>query len=159
MEWVISVCSVVVFNVLITLILPSGKLNTYVSFILSILLVFVMIRPIFSIDISKIFDQVASTNNIIIDYDFLSYINQLKAQEKEEDCIKLLNSEGYEVEKITIEYNKENYEEFDIKKVKIFLNYEVINSNISHIDINDGIKTLISKYLETDKGVVYVITE
>lgn len=157
-EWVISVSSVVVFNVLITLILPSGKLSNYISFILAILFVFVMVKPIFSFDVGEIFNNTTSIDNIDINYEFLSYTNQLKAKNKEENCIKILEDRGYDVQCAKIDYDKDNYEHLVIKKVEIFLNIEVINSNNSHIDINDEIKTLVSKYLDIDKGVIHVIS-
>lgn len=156
-EYVVSIGSTVLLVSIISLIMPSGKLYNFVSYILSILLIFSIIKPLFNLTIKEFnFDNITE-NSINIDEEYIDYTLYLRANEVSKNCIELLSNENILASKIEIIYDSTNYHDYSIKNVKVFLSREVIYPDNSNIDIIARTKTLLSKFLNVNEGVIEII--
>ncbi|MBQ7340142.1 MAG: hypothetical protein IJW43_04755 [Clostridia bacterium] len=156
-EYVVSVGSTVLFISIITLILPSGKIFNFISYILSILLIFSVIKPIFNLNIEDLNLSNNANFSIVLDEEYVDYTMYLRAEEKSKECMEILLNENIKADKIEIVYDSANIQDFSIKNVKVFLSSEVIYPNDSNIDIIVRIKTLLSKLLGVSEGVIKII--
>ena len=156
-EYVVSIGSTILLISIITLVLPNGRLYNFVSYILSILLIFSIIKPLLNLTIKEInLDSVLEVS-ISIDEEYVDYTMHLKANETSKRCVELLSNENIFASKIEIIYDSTNYQNFSIKNVKVFLSREVIYPNNSNIDIIARIKTLLSKFLNVNEGVIEIV--
>ena len=155
--YVVSIGSTVLLISIITLVIPSGKLYNFVSYILSILLIFSIIKPLFNLSIKEFnFANLVETS-INIDEEYVDYTLYLRANELSKYCINLLSNENVIATKIEINYDSTNYRDFSIKNVKVFLCREVIYPDNSNIDIIARTKTLLSNFLNVNEGVIEII--
>ena len=157
-DWILSIGTIIIITTLILIILPEGKMGDYVKGMLSILIISVIIKPMFTIvdssyDIKEVFNQ----NVIVLQDDFLDFTNDKKVQNMTEKCIKIIEEIGIEDGFINIDYFVGENNQIVIKEIKVDLRNSVIISNKEHIDIIEDIKTVISKYLnvQSDRVVIY----
>ncbi len=155
--WVINVGTVIVITTVAGFLVPDGKLGKYVKGIFSLLVLLVMIKPIFSINIDEIeFSDLFSGKEISYQEDYLDYIyskNNANCQEKVNNLLKNISVENADVK---IYHLITNDYEFQISKVTINLKNAVINSDKEHIDIIDEIKKSVSNSLSIDYNSVEV---
>ena len=155
-EWVVSVGAVVILSVMINILTPDGRLSGIIAVILSISIVFVIIKPINGIDLSNDFEFSFNEKEIVVDYEYAKYLNGLRCENVINQCKKALIKQGYSVVNVEIIYDEEDFSQLSIKNVKVILSNEVINSGTEHIDIIDKVKTLLSSLLAVNKGVIDV---
>ena len=155
-DWIISVCFSILLVSMISFILPNGKLSKFINYILSIVLIFVFVKPIFNVD-NNFLEQLHNSDFAIsYDENYLSFSNQFKAKEGEKAIENMLIKEKIYEPTVEIMFDEGDLVQFKIKKVNIFLSEQVINSNSEHIDIIVRVKTLISEYLSINEGDVNV---
>ena len=155
-EWVFNVSVVIILTIIISILMPEGKLTGIINLVLSISIVFIIIKPLNSLEITNVFDDVSFVQDMNIDYSFAEFSNYLRGENIKNICKKTLNNEGYSVNNIELTYDENEFSHFVIKSVKINLSNEGINSNNTHIDIIEKIKNTLSNLLAVDKEVVKV---
>ena len=156
-DWIISVITVVLITSIICLILPQGKMGKYVKNIFSILTMLVIIKPIISLKEKDFnFEQAISANNIVLQHDYIEYINNKRIDEYKENCLKIIENKGVKNSMVSIDYLIEENENIKITYVQINLQNSVIISDKQHIDIKEEMITDIATYLNVKKSVVTI---
>lgn len=154
-EWVVSVGLVILISTLISLLVPDGRLTSIVGVILSVTVVFTLVKPMENSDFN--FEIPSINTSIEIDYSYAEHSNYLKSNYYSTQCVNLLKNEGVDNAEIVIDYQVDEFRLFKINFVRVFLSKEVINSDGEHIDIIDKVKTIISKNLNIEKDLILVI--
>ena len=157
-EWIVSVVAVVFIVSISSYIVPEGKIGSYIKGIFAFLLIFVIIKPIFSINNNDFNLQslTASSANIEVQTDYLDYVYYKKYQNLATDCIKSLRQIGVENASIDIKYFIDGNKVFVLEKIIINLQNAVMNTNKEHIDIIEEIRTAVSTLLKIDKKLVII---
>ncbi|MEG1527737.1 MAG: stage III sporulation protein AF [Clostridia bacterium] len=155
--WAIAVIGVVILTVLVDIIIPDGQTNKYIKGIMAIIVIFVIIQPLPIIFNSNLADLTTSDNQdpITIDTNFIEFVNNLSAQERENSLIIYLESKGYKKVECQIVYANSNNIRL-VEKVLLNLNNLVIDKNISHINIKEKIIDITAKFLSIEKGQVMI---
>lgn len=153
-EWVISFCSVVLLCTIVTLIMPEGKMQNAVSFILIFLIIFVAVKPLFSLKDVYMDGDNEVNGELVLDVEYLDYFASKKNFELVENCKKILFDSLNEVVDIQIDAGFNDILQYTIKNVKVILEQSVINENSEHIDITIEVKKLLSEYLNIEKEVI-----
>ena len=154
-EWVVSVGLVILISTLISLLVPDGRLTSIVGVILSVTVVFTLVKPMENSDFN--FEIPSINTSVEIDYSYAEHSNYLKSNYYSTQCVNLLKNEGVDNAEIVIDYQVDEFRLFKINFVRVFLSKEVINSDGEHIDIIDKVKTLISDNLNIEKDLILVI--
>lgn len=153
-EWVISFCSVVLLCTIVTLIMPEGKMQNAVSFILIFLIIFVAVKPLFSLKDVYMDGDNEVNGELVLDIEYLDYFASKKNFELVENCKKILFDSLNEVVDVQIDAGFNDILQYTIKNVKVILEQSVINENSEHIDITIEVKKLLSEYLNIEKEVI-----
>lgn len=140
-EYILTAAGVIFLTVLVSFILPEGKLNKIINFVMRIICIFVLIRPV-----TNLF-QFSSQETAIVDYDYIcSVYSDSQSQQLER-----LIYENYGLESeciVAISYSDGTLSE---DGVTVFINdfveeqtkleiYEYLES-LGYIDINVNEKT------------------
>ena len=155
--WIISVSAVVIITTIIGFILPEGKIGKFIKSILSLFIVFTIIKPIIYIkNVDLNYQNFFNQNNFELQYDFIDFISEEKVEEQEKNCIKVLEECGIKNSIVDINYSLDNDLKINIDFVYIDLKKSVINSDKAHIDIIKEIKQNISSYLKIKENLVKI---
>lgn len=157
-SWVVGVALMVIISTIITIIIPDGKVSGIIFVVLGVMIISVIIKPIINV---KENSALAFTNTDfnqmdLIDYGYIDYTFYLRSEMLKNESIKLLDSKGYKTKSLEIIYDDSEFRQFIIKKVKVFLDKEVIKSSSEHIDIIDEVKSILSSYLSIKREVIEV---
>lgn len=153
-EWVVSVGLVILISTLISLLVPDGRLTGIVGVVLSLTVVFTLVKPLEKKDFN--FKIPSINTSVEIDYSYAEHSNYLKSNYYSKQCVNLLKKEGIDNAEIDIDYQVDEFRLFKINFVRVFLSKEVINSDGEHIDIIDKVKMLISNNLNIEKDMILV---
>ncbi len=158
-SWVVSVGLIVIISTIITIILPDSRVSGIVFVVLGVMIISVIIKPIITVkdDIDFTFNSENSKQFDLIDYGYVDYTFYLRCEILKKESKKLLDEKGYKTKSIEIIYEDSDFRQFVIKKVKVFLDKEVINSSSEHIDIIDEVKYILSSYLSIKREVIEVV--
>ena len=121
--YLISATAVIFLSVMVSLIIPEGKLNKTIVFVMRMACIFVLIQPITGIFKIK---NTGVSNSSLYDYEYICKVysdNQSEQLEKliyekfavESTCtIKIVYDDGeFRADGVDIEINSENYEIID----------------------------------------------
>lgn len=153
--WLLSIAAVVALSVLLDIIVPEGETNKYIKGIFAIFTIFVIIAPVVKfIDSGYSLENILNGENqaVTINTSFVdetnSDINNLTAEAIEA----VLQKSGYNHASVRIYLDWNNKIDF----VTVDINNLSIAENVPHININNDIKSIVSKYLNVDKERVYI---
>lgn len=158
-EWIVSIGVVVIILSIISLLIPDGKMGKYVKCVFSLLIVFVVLKPIVFIgEGDQIFTNDYDGVQVETTYqeEYLSYIKQKKIYELEKNCEKLMENHTIFNSKIKVVCQNDSLLDFSIKKVEINLQNAVIKSNKEHIDIIEEAVNSLAEYLDVSKTIVEI---
>ena len=152
-NWVLSIGITIIVISILTIILPSNKLGKLTKGIFSLIIILVIIQPIISFSNNNYQIGDIEYSEIIIQNDFIDYVNFTKIENLKQKCNQILKN--YEIEGATVDilYENTNYT-LIIEKCVINLSNAVINSNEEHIYIIKETKNLISELLLIDESKV-----
>ena len=152
-EWIISIVAVALFTSIICLILPQGKMGKYIRNIFSLLIMLVIIKPIININ-DGVFEykDIVVKDEIMLQQDFINYINNLRLEEYKQNCLKIIEEKGVKNSTIDINYLVEDEKNFKISFVQINLQNSVIISDNQHINIKEEMVSDIASYLNINKS-------
>lgn len=156
-EWALKILISVLILSSISIILPTGKLSSYIKYVFAIILIPIVIEPVLMIKNNNFdFNMVFNETEVQVQNDYLDYISEQKINEYNSRLNVLLNNLGVLGAKVDLLYNIDENYIIHIKKVCIDLTNSVINSDKEHIDIIETIKTAYSEYLHIDKDEVII---
>lgn len=156
--WLNSVVGAVIISAIVSFIMPNGKSSKHIQGIFNLLLILIIVKPIFSVDLSSLnFNDIFNKNEIILQYDFIDYFNENLNEIYTEGCKEIIKNEGIENFSIDIDYETDSDGKYQIKTIKIFLKNQVITEDELHIDIIERIKNCVSLYASVtqDKVLIY----
>ncbi len=136
-NWIIEICTAVIFITAVEMILPNNNLKKYAKFVLGLILITVLINPIIKL-FDKNFDLAAYTNKAYEYMDEKKYENDVEKY-KEEGMNKTVsvfkeNVENLCKEKLKEEFPRNNY------KVDAVVNYDKSNDSVYVKSVKVGIK-------------------
>lgn len=156
-EWALKILISVLILSSISIILPIGKLSSYIKYVFAIILIPIVIEPVLMIKNNNFdFNTVFNETEVQVQNDYLDYISEQKINEYNSRLNVLLNNLGILGAKVDLLYDIDENYIIHIKKVCIDLTNSVINSDKEHIDIIETIKTAYSEYLHIDKDEVII---
>lgn len=156
-NWVLSVITTVFIISLIALILPSGKLSKHVKNTLSFIVVLVIVSPIINLkNIEVDFEKLFEYDNVVIQQEYIEYVNQEKIKILTDDCQKLIQNDGVEGARIVLNHILNENNVVIIQNITIYLENAVINSEKEHIVIIEKLKKTLSEYLKINEDMVIV---
>lgn len=156
-NWVLSIITTVFILSLIALILPSSKLSKHVKNTLSFIVVLVIVSPIINLkNIEVDFEKLFEYENVVIQQEYIEYLNQKKIRILTDDCQKLIQKDGVEGARIRLNYTINENSVVIIQNVAIYLDNAVINSEKEHIVIIEKLKKTLSEYLKINEDMVIV---
>lgn len=156
-SWVLSIISTVFVVSLIILILPNGKLSKYIKSTLSLVVVLVIVSPLFKLNNIEInFENIFANSNVIIQQEYIDYVNQEKIKTLIDKCQILISEIGVEGAKTSMDYYVDEQNTIIILDFTVYLKNAVINSENEHIVIIDKLKNTLSEFLKINKEQVVV---
>lgn len=149
-EWLLSIVGVVFLGVLFDLLYPSGKTNTLCKSLFGFFALFVMISPLFQIDLEKISSTFSSNEILNIN------INEARNKSYELKIINHLNDCDIVGVNVEIESNIYN-DEFVINNIFVDSTNLVLTENVTNINKYEVIAKEIANVVEIDleRIVVY----
>lgn len=185
-SWIVSICTAVLFITAIEIILPDNKLKKYAKFVLGLILITVLIKPIV-----RIFDKNYNINTYaqnaekVFEQDYKNNYNKLKAKNTDNTLKAFqLNLKTICESKLKEKFPKDNYvvdvdaayaEEtgtFEIRSIKIEVHDKriksikkvIIDKNSAAVNdkqmvdnkLSNSIKELLSNELGVSKDIIAV---
>lgn len=148
-NWMISIIGVAFLAVLVDVIYPNGKTNTFCKSIFGIFAVFIMISPILKIDISDVF----TSNNVTYQ------INESILKSKDEYYIskieKGLETKGVLGVDVEIE-SKMQDNVYEIENVYLDTSNIVLSENLTHTNKYEVIIQEILELIEIDNERIVI---
>lgn len=152
-SWALSIVFVVFTISVISLLFPSGKLGKFIKSIFSLLLIFVTLKPIIKLKNSDVnISDVLVNNEIILQGEYLDFINNEKVSTYKKNCQKILNELGVLNAEIDFIYEMDKDNRIFFISVSLNLKNAVINSDKEHIVIIESAKQEIKDYLGLENG-------
>ena len=154
-SYVICLTAVSLMAVFAQMILPDGKLKKSSNIVFSIVLILSIIAPLKKLDLSAIRIELEPIDSIKVDQAAVHYIEEQRIKNLEEICKNELSKNSIEgvIVDITANFESNN---IVINSVKMNFYNLVIPENLSHINITEQAKTIISNLLTIDKGVIII---
>ncbi|MBP5651182.1 MAG: stage III sporulation protein AF [Clostridia bacterium] len=148
--WIFSVCGIVFLGLMVDVISPNGKTNTFIKSIFSLIFLFVLASPLVKIINTKInFDEYSWNMNS----DYMAVIKNQKIASLEQMVTAALQESGYDDIGVKIEGNLTN-NELSVTKVYVILKNNVLTDSAPSINNGNTIKDIIAVTLSVDKEVI-----
>ncbi|MBR4745754.1 MAG: hypothetical protein IK070_03510 [Clostridia bacterium] len=148
--WIFSVCGIVFLGLMVDVISPNGKTNTFIKSIFSLIFLFVLASPLVKIVNTKINFSEYSWN---MDSDYMEVLKNQKIASLEQGMIAKLQESGYSNVGVKIEGILTN-NEISITKVYVIPQNEVLTDSTSSINNGNTIRDIIALTLSVDKEVI-----
>lgn len=148
--WIFSVCGIVFLGLMVDVISPNGKTNTFIKSIFSLIFLFVLASPLVKIINTKINFDEYSWN---MDSDYMAVIKNQKIASLEQMVTAALQESGYDDIGVKIEGNLTN-NEISVTKVYVILKNNVLTDSAPSINNGNTIKDIIAVTLSVDKEVI-----
>ena len=117
-------------------------------------------QPILNLNISEFnFTSVFNGNEIVLQENYLNYVNNEKIKNYTQNCISLLDDLGVEGAEVIIQSSVNDDLVIKFEKVLVNLKNSVLISDKEHIDIIEQAKKSIAEYLNVSNDVVEIINE
>ena len=153
--WLLSVFGAIVISVIIDLLFSGSKMSRFIRCICASVTLLIIVTPIASIQRGEELSFNFSSYSPTLDENYLSYIDREKAMLIEKEVENMLLESGVTGAKVRIELvNGDN--ESQLKTVEINLSESVIDEKFGHINRNEQVRKLVSKFLSVDESVVTV---
>ena len=155
-KWVISIIGIIIITVLAEIIIPDGKTNKLIKFILTFVFAVVLISPlknIKSLDFSAF--SLSEEGIMPMDENLLNYIKDSKTRALERSLVSALEEKGVAGAEASIVSGYTEYE-LTIENVTVNLKKYVINGGSMNINIINTVKQTAESTLNipTDKVVI-----
>lgn len=153
-EWVLCLTGVIFLTTIFYLIMPSGKTNSLIKGIFSLVCILILVQPILSLKNNDydIFNFAEIELNL--DDDYLSYVNSKNVENIERACQKLLKNQSLYSDTIDVEFVEVRDYEYKLERVQIKLKNLVIEDKSEHINRLESVRSSISEYFGIEKSAV-----
>ena len=134
--------------------MPSGKTNSLIKGIFSLVCILILVQPILSLKNNDydIFNFAEIELNL--DDDYLSYVNSKNVENIERACQKLLKNQSLYSDTINVEFVEVKDYEYKLERVQIKLKNLVIEDKSEHINRLESVRSSISEYFGIEKSAV-----
>lgn len=134
--------------------MPSGKTNSLIKGIFSLVCILILVQPILSLKNNDydIFNFAEIELNL--DDDYLSYVNSKNVENIERACQKLLKNQSLYSDTINVEFVEVRDYEYKLDRVQIKLKNLVIEDKSEHINRLESVRSSISEYFGIEKSAV-----
>ncbi len=149
--WILSIVGVVFLGVMVDIISPEGKTNSFIKSIFALVLLYVIVQPLLAV-ITK---GVTVTSSWTGGYDtkLMQTINDQKINEMRLRILDALNAEGYTQYDVNIRANLSQNEN-DIEQISVYYTGDVLLSSDEHIHNSKVIQQIICEVTNASKEVV-----
>lgn len=155
-EWIFSIATIIILITVISILLPEGKCGKFIKAILSLIVILVIIKPIFNIDINQeVLDVFSYDSSMVLQDNYLNYVSSKKISFFKAEIANILKNYKIDNAKIDIDTSVEN-NQLKIEKIHINLQELVINSSIENIHIIKDIKSRVAKLLNVKENDVVI---
>ena len=152
--YILSILGIVIAEVVIDVIIPSGNISKYIKSIFSIFVIVVLLAPIINF-INNFKGVNLDTNNLKPDEKLLNFIYKSQVISKEQTIEKELGNNGLNDIDIELNFSTEN-NELKINSCIVILKNMTNNSDNQHIDIYQNIYEVVNKYTGlNNKEIIY----
>ncbi|MBR1987855.1 MAG: hypothetical protein IKA36_02325 [Clostridia bacterium] len=152
--YILSILGIVIAEVVIDVIIPSGNISKYIKSIFSIFVIVVLLAPIINF-INNFKGVNLDTNNLKPDEKLLNFIYKSQVISKEQTIEKELGNNGLNDIDIKLNFSTEN-NELKINSCIVILKNMTNNSDNQHIDIYQNIYEVVNKYTGlNNKEIIY----
>ena len=136
--WILSIVGIIFLGVIIEIVLPNGKTNSFIKHIFNVFVLFVIISPIASFLKSNVFNV---SDNIKIDSKFIYETNMEKIDQLEKEI-------------------KSRYDKMGLSNVSIVINSNIFEEQLTinnvYVDVSNE-KDIDKKYTKDD--VIKVVVD
>lgn len=153
--WILSIFGVIVVSVAVDLLLGGTRIIKTVRCICACVTLLVIVTPIASLVSSGGSSFDFSHYEAEIDENYVKYVNGLKANALEKSLEKSLNDEGISNASVNVILSDDTIN-FTINLLEINLSESVIDEKFEHINRNDLIVDVVTKYVNIDESLVAV---
>ena len=154
-NWILSVFSAVIIVTTLSLILPEGKISSFVKPFNYLAVMIIILSPLKNFDGTFEFST-EHGEEINVDENFLNEIISSKIDLIRTNCVKIAEENGINGGSAIIEYIVDDNYRPIIKSVKFNLANAVILSESEHIVILQSVKKNVSEYLNIDESMVMI---
>jgi stage III sporulation protein AF len=126
-NWIMSICTAVIFIAAVELILPNNNLKKYAKFVMGMILIAILINPIIKL-YDKQFDMDTYVNNAVKYMDSRSYEKDF-SKYKENSMANTMNTFKMNVEKLCVEKLKQQFPN----------NNYTVDAKVSYNNANDSV--------------------
>lgn len=153
--YLLAVIGIVFLGVLIDVVMPSGAMNKFIKGIFGVFIMFSVLKPLSNLENIKIdVDNIInSSQSVIVDKDFIEATSKKVVESYEDILSAKLADGGFMNVYVKISYEMEDCS-IAIKKVSVYLENLVINTNMPHINKYEEMKTIIENYLKIDGEII-----
>ncbi len=157
-SWILSIAGVICLSVIVELILPNGQMNKYIKGIFAFIIILVIIMPVpklikMKIDLSNVF----STNEIVLQEEYLYQLNLDKIMSMKADVEKESSAQGYS--NVVVSINADIFSSsIVIKSVYVDISRIGIKQNAPHkdiIEIRKFLASLIKSRIKIEEEKIY----
>ena len=156
-KWILSIAVMIVILSISSLLLPDGKTGKYIKSFFSLILILVILQPVAEfkkIDIGNI--NLSGQNDIVIQNDYIEYINNEKNNSQKKQIKNILSQKGINSSEVNIKCKTDQNHQITYEKVIINIDNKVIKDENQHIDINVDIVKATADYLKISENRVIV---
>ena len=146
-DYVINVFSVVIIAVILSLLIPKGKMAKSIKSILTCVISLVIIMPFSKLNYSEFLDNLSSTQDINYQIDYLDYVYEKKNINYEKNIDEILSEYSILNANTKIKYNVNEKNEYAPITVNVDLsnaNYDISSLNNNKIKIIEKIQILLN---------------
>lgn len=152
MNYILSIVGVVFLGVMVDIISPEGKTNSFIKSMFAIFLMFVILTPVIN------FFSKSNINDILNssyenDKDYISDIVDLRIEDLKSSVISELEKQGIFGTNVEIE-GKMKEQKIEIEKVVVNAQNVVLTNADKHIDKYKVITEVIAEVLKIDSEVI-----
>ena len=146
-KWMLSICAVVIMGVVADLFLDGTKMGKFVRCAFASVTILVMVSPILGVVDGYELSFTLKESAIEIDESYIDFVRRQKELLIAKTIEEQLKTEGVDGANITIVLENDDGEEI-IKLVEINLSQSVIDEKYEHINRNELIVELLSKFIK-----------
>jgi len=150
-SWLLSIVGIIFLGVLIDILYPYGKTNTFCKSIFGIFSVFVLISPILKLDINK----VQNTTNQFVSEELLLSIESSKENYYKLKIEKLLIDKEINGVNVEIQGNTTD-NRFNIENIYLDISELVLSKNLTNINKYEVITNIILDSIDIDSERIII---
>ncbi len=146
-DYIINVFSVVIIAVILSLLIPKGRMAKSIKSILTCVISLVIIMPFSKLNYGEFLDNLSSTQDINYQIDYLDYVYEKKNLNYEKNIDEILSEYSILNAKSKIKYSVNEKNEYLPISVNINLanaNYDIPSYNNNKIKIIEKIQILLN---------------